>query len=250
SPASVRQALNQAIDRKKIVQDVLQGRADPAPGPIPPSNWAFSKQAAEKLSYDQAQAAKALQAAGWTMNLQTGILNRAGRDFSVTMVTTDACPSRKAAEGVSARLGLIGVKVKRAPCVPASVLVSKYLIGRQYQMALTVLDNGSDPDQYSFWHSGSSPDTINFAVDRLPRQALIDKALEDGRAITDFSQRRLKYDDFQQLMSEAAPAIFLFEPYYTYVVSKRLKDLHTNPVIEPGDRFQYVADWYVTTRIG
>ena len=250
NPPSVRQALNQAIDRKKIVRDVLEGRADPAPGPIPPSDWAFSKPAAEKLSYDQVQAQKALQAAGWTMNLQTGILSRAGREFSVTLVTTDAYPFRQVAEEVSAQLRLIGVQVKLAPSVPASVLVSKYLIGRQYQMALTVLDGGADPDQSSFWHSGQSPDTINFAVDRLPRQALIDKDLEDGVANTDVTTRRSKYEDFQQLMSDAAPAIFLFEPHYTYVVSKRVRGLHTNPVIDPGDRFEYVSDWYVTTQVG
>ena len=250
NPPSVRQALNQAIDRKKIVRDVLEGRADPAPGPIPPSDWAFSKPAAEKLSYDQVQAQKALQAAGWTMNLQTGILSRAGREFSVTLVTTDAYPFRQVAEEVSAQLRLIGVQVKLAPSVPASVLVSKYLIGRQYQMALTVLDGGADPDQSTFWHSGQSPDTINFAVDRLPHQALIDKDLEDGVANTDVTTRRSKYEDFQQLMSDAAPAIFLFEPHYTYVVSKRVRGLHTNPVIDPGDRFEYVSDWYVTTQVG
>jgi peptide/nickel transport system substrate-binding protein len=250
NPPSVRQALNQAIDRKKIVRDVLEGRADPAPGPIPPSDWAFSKPAAEKLSYDQVQAQKGLQAAGWTMNLQTGILSRAGREFSVTLVTTDAYPFRQVAEEVSAQLRLIGVQVKLAPSVPASVLVSKYLIGRQYQMALTVLDGGADPDQSTFWHSGQSPDTINFAVDRLPRQALIDKDLEDGVANTDVTTRRSKYEDFQQLMSDAAPAIFLFEPHYTYVVSKRVRGLHTNPVIDPGDRFEYVSDWYVTTQVG
>jgi peptide/nickel transport system substrate-binding protein len=250
NPPSVRQALNQAIDRKKIVRDVLEGRADPAPGPIPPSDWAFSKPAAEKLSYDQVQAQKALQAAGWTMNLQTGILSRAGREFSVTLVTTDAYPFRQVAEEVSAQLRLIGVQVKLAPSVPASVLVSKYLIGRQYQMALTVLDGGADPDQSTFWHSGQSPDTINFAVERLPKQALIDKDLEDGVANTDVTTRRSKYEDFQQLMSDAAPAIFLFEPHYTYVVSKRVRGLHTNPVIDPGDRFEYVSDWYVTTQVG
>ena len=248
NPPSVRQALNQAIDRQKIVHDVLEGRADPAQGPIPPSDWAYSKQSVDKLSYDQAQAQKTLQAAGWTMNVQTGILTRAGRDFSVTLVTTDAYPFRQVAEAVSAQLRLIGVQVKLAPSVPASVLVSKYLIGRQYQMALTVLDSGSDPDQSPFWHSGFSPDSVNFAVDRLPRQALIDKDLEDGLAATDRATRRQKYDDFQQLMSDAAPAIFLFEPHYTYVVSKRVKGVHTNPVIDPGDRFQYVADWYVTTQ--
>jgi len=250
NPPSVRQALNQAIDRKKIVRDVLEGRADPAPGPIPPSDWAFSKPAAEKLSYDQVQAQKALQAAGWTMNLQTGILSRAGREFSVTLVTTDAYPFRQVAEEVRAQLRLIGVQVKLAPSVPASVLVSKYLIGRQYQMALTVLDGGADPDQSTFWHSGQSPDTINFAVERLPKQALIDKDLEDGVANTDVTTRRSKYEDFQQLMSDAAPAIFLFEPHYTYVVSKRVRGLHTNPVIDPGDRFEYVSDWYVTTQVG
>ena len=250
-PESVRQALNMAVDRKKIVRKVLEGRADPAPGPIPPSSWAFSKPAADRLSYDPAQATKLLQAAGWTMNLQTGILNRAGRDFSVTLVTTDAYPFRQVAEEVSAQLRHIGVQVKLAPSVPASVLVSKYLIGRQYQMALTVLDNGYDPDQYSFWHSGAAPDTINFAsADRLPRQALIDKDLEDGRAETDMAKRFQKYDDFQQLMSDAAPAIFLFEPHYTYVASKRVKALRTNPVIEPRDRFLYATDWYVTNTTG
>jgi uncharacterized protein affecting Mg2+/Co2+ transport len=34
------------------------------------------------------------------------------------------------------------------------------------------------------------------------------------------------------------------------VVSKRVRGLHTNPVIDPGDRFEYVSDWYVTTQVG
>ena len=248
---TVRQALNQAIDRKKIVNDVLDGRADPAPGPIPPSNWAYAKAEADKLSYNPALAAKTLKAAGWTMNVQTGILNRSGRDFSVSLVTTDAYPYRQVAEAVSAQLRLIGVQVKLAPSVPASVLLQKYLIGRQYQMALTGLELGSDPDETSFWHSGASADSINFvSVERIYHQALIDKDLEDGLAATDINSRRDSYRDFQQLMSEAAPAIFLLEPHYSYVVSKRVKGLHTNPVIEPVDRFEYVTDWYVTTQVG
>jgi peptide/nickel transport system substrate-binding protein len=244
---TVRQALVQAVDRRRVVQDVLGGRADAAPGPIPPTDWAYSKADADKLAFDPTQAAKTLQAAGWAMNMQTGILNQAGRDFSVSLATTDAPPYRQVADSVAAQLRLVGVQVQVSP-VPTSELVSKVLVGSQYQLALVTFDNGPDPDQYTLWDSEASAASLNFSrVDRLPHQALIDKALQDGRTETDPGQRRPRYADFQNLMADAAPAIFLFEPHYTYIVSKRVRGLHTNPVIDPVDRFEYVADWYVAT---
>lgn len=249
-PPAVRQALNQAIDRRRIVRDVLEGHADPATGPIPPTNWAYSKQAAAKYPYNQSQAAKTLRDAGWTLNLQNGVLDKAGRGFQVHLVTADAYPYRAVAESVRDQLRLIGVQVVIDP-VPASVLVSKYLVGKQFQLALADFENGSDPDQSGFWHSGAAADSLNFtSADRLPRQALIDKDLDDGISKADPAARRTAYADFQDLMADAAPAIFLFEPHYTYIVSRNVRGVHTNPVIEPVDRFQYVTDWYATTQGG
>ena len=197
-----------------------------------------------------AAATKALQDAGWTMNLQTGVLEKGGRSFHVHLATTDAYPYKQVSESVQAQLRQIGVLVEIDP-VPASVLVSKYLIGKQFQLALADFENGSDPDQSSLWHSGATPDSLNFtSQDRLPKQALIDKDLEDGITKTDLISRRASYADFQDLMADAAPAIFLFEPHYTYVVSRRVRGVHTNPVIEPVDRFEYVTDWYATTQDG
>jgi peptide/nickel transport system substrate-binding protein len=256
-PAAVRQALTQAIDRKRIVRDVLDGHADPASGPIPPTDWAYSRQVAEKYPYNPAQAVKTLQAAGWTMNLQTGVVEKGGRAFQVHLATTDAYPYKQVAQSVRDQLRLIGVQVVIDP-VPATVLVSKYLIGKQFQLALANFDIGSDPDQSQLWHSGAASDSLNFTTsDRLPKQALIDKDLEDGIGRmdngvvkTDEASRRAAYADFQDLMADAAPAVFLFEPHYTYVVSKRVRGVHTNPVIEPIDRFQYVTDWFATNEGG
>jgi len=256
-PPAVRQALTQAIDRKKIVDDVLAGHADPATGPIPPSDWAYDRQAGGKYPFNPGQATKTLQAAGWTMNLQTGVLEKGGRSFQVQLVTADAYPYRQVAESVRDQLRLIGVQVLIEP-VPASVLVSKYLIGKQFQLALADFDNGSDPDQSQLWHSGAANDSLNFTTaDRLPKQALIDKDLEDGIGRvdngvvkTDAASRLTAYADFQALMADAAPAVFLFEPQYTYIVSRRVRGVHTNPVIEPTDRFEYVADWYATNEGG
>ena len=247
NPPAVRQALSQAIDRKKIVRDVMFGHADPAPGPIPPTSWAYAPDKAGKLPYNPTAATKLLQDSGWQMNVQSGLLSRSGKDFSVELVTADAYPYKQAADAISTQLRQFGIQVRVQP-QPASVLVSKYLIGKQYQMALAAFDNGPDPDEYSYWHSGASRDTVNFANPPMPRQALIDKDLEDGRAGKDRGSRIDKYADFQDLMADAAPAIFLFEPHYTYVVSKRVHGVHTNPVIEAIDRFEYVSDWYVTTR--
>jgi hypothetical protein len=46
-------------------------------------------------------------------------------------------------------------------------------------------------------------------------------------------------------MAHAAPAIFLVSPHYAYLVATRVHGVRTNPVIEPVDRFQYVAGWSV-----
>jgi hypothetical protein len=49
------------------------------------------------------------------------------------------------------------------------------------------------------------------------------------------------------LIADAAPAIFLYAPHYSYAVSQRVHGVRLNAVIEPGDRFQYVTQWYVNT---
>ena len=112
-------------------------------------------------------------------------------------------------------------------------------------MALVSIDVGPDPDQYSLWHSGVDPGALNFAYSR--GWGLIDKDLEDGRASVDPPSRLAAYIDFQMLMADAAPAIFLYAGRYEYAVSQRVHGVHFNKAIEPYDRFQYVTDWYVNT---
>jgi peptide/nickel transport system substrate-binding protein len=112
-------------------------------------------------------------------------------------------------------------------------------------MALVALDVGPDPDQYSLWHTGADPGTINFAY--AHGWGVIDQDLEVGRAAVDRSARLEAYIDFQNLIAAQAPAIFLYSPHYDYAVSQRVHGVRLNNVIEPSDRFQYVTQWYVNT---
>jgi peptide/nickel transport system substrate-binding protein len=242
SDPKVRLALVEAIDRQRIVSDVLAGRADVDANPIPTADWAYSAAAANLHPYDLAGAAEALDAAGWTVDATTKLRVKNKVPFKVSLVVADSYPNKEAAEAISSQLLGIGIEVDVKP-LAASKLLSDYVLTHKYQMALVSIDVGSDPDEYSLWHSGSDPGSLNFAYSR--GWGLIDKDLEDGRAAVDPPSRLATYIDFQMLMADAAPAIFLYAGRYEYAVSNRVHGVHMNSAIEPYDRFQYATDWYV-----
>lgn len=240
----VRLALVQGVDRQRLIKEVLAGHADADPTPIPTASWAFSAAAASMHPYDPIAAAKALESAGWLLDSTSKLRTKGGNQFRVPIVAADSFPNREIAEGVARQLLQIGVELD-VKAVPASQLVNDYLIGRNYQTALVAFDVGSDPDQYTLWHSGLDTGVLNFAYPR--GWGLVDKDLEDGRAAVETPARLAAYIDFQMLMADLAPAIFLYAGRYEYAVSQRVHGVHLNSVVEPSDRFQYVTDWYVNT---
>lgn len=244
SNVKVRQALVEAINRNAVISEVLSGRADVDPTPIPTGDWAFTPSAGSKYPYDPEAAATALDAAGWTLNGQSVRTNKQGVPFSVDLVVTNSYPNQQIAELIAQQLANVGVRVNVKP-VSAPDLVSNYLLAHDYEMALVAVDVGPDPDLYSLWHSGAESGTLNFAYGK--GWGLIDKDLEDGRAQVELPARLAAYADFQSLIADMAPAIFLYSAHYDYAVSQRVRGVHMNRVIEPEDRFQYVTDWYVNT---
>ncbi len=244
SDPKVRLALTQAVDRQAIINDVIAGRGDPDPGPIPTADWAYSAAAAARYPYDRLTADKALETAGWKLAPGAKVRTKSGVAFRVELVTVGSFPNFQIADAVAGQLLTVGVQAD-VRAVSPSALVQTYLLGRNYQMALVAFDVGSDPDQYSLWHSGADPGTINFAYQH--GWGVIDMDLEVGRAAVEQSARLAAYIDFQMLIADAAPAIFLYAPHYDYAVSQRVHGVRLNGVIEPADRFQYVTQWYVNT---
>jgi peptide/nickel transport system substrate-binding protein len=244
SDVNVRQALVQAVDRTRLVNEVLAGRADPDATPIPTANWAYSGAAANQHPFDPVASAKALEAAGWVRPSGERVRTKNNVSFKVDLVVADSYPNRQVADAIARQIMDVGVQINVKP-LPASQLVQNFLLTHKYQMAFVHIDVGPDPDQYSLWHSGADPGTLNFAYSR--GWGLIDKDLEDGRAAVDPPARLSAYIDFQMLIADMAPAIFLYAGRYDYAVSQRVHGVHINKVVQPSDRFQYVTDWYVNT---
>ena len=248
SDVRVRQAMVQAVDRGAVINEVLAGHGEADPTPIPTGDWAFSTIGAAKYPFDPLAASKALEAAGWTLSPGQQVRsNKSGKSFKVELVVTNTYPTQQIAQSVARQLGAVGVAVTVNAVAPSD-LIQNHLLTHHYQMALVVFDIGPDPDIYSLWHSGADPGTLNFAYAK--GWGLIDKDLEDGRAEVDQSQRLGAYTDFQALIADRAPAIFLYSAHYDYAISQRVRGVHLNRIIEPEDRFQYVTDWYVNTNAG
>lgn len=244
SDPNVRLALAQAVDRQRLVNEVLAGRADPDATPIPTASWAHSVAAANQHPYDPVVSAKLLEAAGWVAASGEKVRSKNGVPFKFDLVVADSYPNRQVADALARQIIEVGVQISVKP-LPAPQLVQNYLLTHRYQTALVPVDVGPDPDQYSLWHSGADPGSLNFAYSR--GWGLIDKDLEDGRAAVDPPARLAAYIDFQLLMADMAPAIFLYAGRYDYAVSQRVHGVHMNKVVQPADRFQYVTDWYVNT---
>ena len=99
---------------------------------------------------------------------------------------------------------------------------------------------------FSFWHSSQKKDPgLNLA---LYDNKTVDKILEEARQTIDTLQRDKKYDDFQKVLIEDAPVVFLYSPDYIYSPAKKVKGNEINIISIPSDRFDNINKWYVETK--
>jgi peptide/nickel transport system substrate-binding protein len=82
-------------------------------------------------------------------------------------------------------------------------------------MLLTVWSPPPDPDQYYFWHSTQEVGNITHY-----KNVRIDKLLEDGRKTLNINERKKIYKDFQRIIMDDHPALFIYYPY-SYTIEKK-----------------------------
>lgn len=93
-------------------------------------------------------------------------------------------------------------------------------IAQNFQSLLITQSIPSDPDQYFLWHATQVKTNLTKYDSKR-----VDKDLEDGRKIITEEERKEKYYDFQKVLLEDAPAVFLYFPKYNIVYLKRSEKL-------------------------
>lgn len=127
-----------------------------------------------------------------------------------------------------------------------STLEREIIKPRSYEALLFGEVLGAIPDPFPFWSSLQKKDPgLNLAMYENKK---CDKLLKEVRQSLDEEVRKEKLEEFQELLIEDTPALFLYNPDYLYLVSKEIKGINVKIITSPSKRFIGIEDWYIKTK--
>lgn len=252
--ASVRAALDAAIDKEQLVNSVLDGYATPLDGPIPSGvlgALTVSKDTAAsgtEESFNGAEEARAiLKRGGWEFNEEAGEWQKGSKGeqkLSFVLATADSPELTATAQAVIAMWQAAGIHVE-LHVYPISELNTNIIRPRAYDAILFGEVVGRSLDLFAFWHSSQRNDPgLNLA---LYTNAKADTLLADARATTDRKEREALYNSFAKIIKEEQPAIFLFTPQFIYVLPEKVRGVELGALVTASERFLSVHEWYTDT---
>lgn len=245
---NVRQALDMSIDRDALVKNVLNGYGVPIHSALP-EGLSTSTVAVPSVSIQAAQ--NLLEKSGWKKGLD-GIYakkigtgkNAATTTLSFELDTADTPDLKQTTELLKKSWAQLGVSITVKVFEPGD-LYQNVIRTRSYDALLFGLQVGRDRDLYAFWHSSqrNSPG-LNIS---MYTNSKADKLLETIRSTSDDVARTNAYTQFDQIISNDVPAVFLYSPDFIYAVPKALQGIYLNSVTVSSDRFNSINNWYIQT---
>jgi peptide/nickel transport system substrate-binding protein len=240
---NIRRALLMGVNRQGIIDQVLDGQAAIADGPIFPNTWAYYE-GISRIEFDPDSAINIIREAGYTIPAEGGRV-RANEDglFSFTLLYPDDEKHTIIAGIIQQNWEKLGISVT-LQAVPFENLITDYLDTRRYEAALVDLNlfRSPDPDPYPFWHQTQATGGQNYSMWN-DRQA--SEYLEQARIIVDPTERTRLYRNFQVRFINELPALPLFYPVYTFGVDAEVQGIRTGPLFEPSDRFANITEWFL-----
>ena len=257
---AARAALDTAIDKQTIVQNVLGGYGSELSGPIPPGVLGTTAPAMPRIvkgmqlvaasstpDASHIEAARAiLQKGGWSFGATStlpagGWAKKKLPPLSLKLATADAPELVATANMIADAWKALGVRVT-VQVYPLSEFNNTILRPREYDAVLFGEVVGREADLFAFWHSTQRNDPgLNLA---LYTNAKADTVLTEARATTNKSERDKRYDEFASIVKNDSPAIFLYAPEFLYLLPANLKGVEIGTLTAPAERFLNVYEWH------
>lgn len=220
----VRQLLNAAIDKKKIVEQIFNKQTIIVDGPLLPNINGYSHEAVNSPPED---------------------LENKNLGIEINLVIPEIDFLIKTAKIIKKDWEKIGVKLNLIVLNPQDIQNS-VLKTRNYEAILFGNILKKNPDLFSFWHSSE-----RFYPGRnlaLYANSKADQLLEEIRQDFSASSRQEKLKQLQKIINEDQPAIFLYSPIYIYIVPRHLQGFRSYFIANPSKRFEKINQWYLKSR--
>lgn len=195
--ATVRQALNEALDRAALVRGGLNGWGRPADGPIRPEYWAYSRGTPFVFNPDAARSL--LDAAGYPLRPADRNAIPSRFSFQCLVYTGDSRFERLAVL-VQKQLADVGVDMQLVPIKDVADLVTRFSTGN-FDAFIFEMAGGSLSWVYQFWHSGNA--SLNDGYQSA------DTALDQLKGSRSDDEIRTAIADLTRVMHDDPPAAFL-----------------------------------------
>jgi peptide/nickel transport system substrate-binding protein len=197
----VRMAVNLAVDKQRIVDDIFKGTGTVAKNPLPPSLWGYAD-AVQDFPHDPAKAKQLLAEAGFASGITTTL-------WYMPVSRPYMPDGKKVAESIQLDLADVGITAKLMT-YDWAVYLDKVNAG-EHDMALLGWsgDNG-DPDNFLFnllsIQAASQKPTQNIA---FYRDKEYDRLVTDAKRLTDQAQRADLYRKAQEVFHADPPWVCL-----------------------------------------
>ena len=251
---TVAKAIDRAIDKNKIIREVLFGYGVAIGEPIPPNMIAYREYKEENLSREEIRESvqNSLLKNGWSKDadgfLQKTITDKNKKKTTTALqfsISTGNAPELvKTAELIRQDLTAVGMKVD-VKTFEVGNLNQSVIRPRKYDALLFGQIITHESDLYAFWHSSQRKDPgLNVA---MYTNAKVDKILEDAFVTVNEEERAKKYIQFEDEIKKDIPAIFLYSPNYIYTVPSGLEGASVGHLVSPSDRLLNIYSWYTET---
>ncbi len=212
----VRQAIAYAINREKIINELLSGQAKIAYSILPEDSWAYTT--GTKYTYDPAKAKQLLQEAGYK-----------GESIKFRYASGNESVNQYA-QVIQNSLKDVGINIELERLEPATLLES--LKNGQFQMNTSIWIGGNqDPIFYrDLFASTDFPEKkLNGRNRARYSNDEFDKVIDEAVKTVDKTRAKELYARAQEIVSNDIPLMPLWYPSSMVISTKRIGNIKINP---------------------
>ncbi len=221
----VRQAIGYAIDREKIIAELLSGQAKIAYSILPPSSWAYS--AGTQYSYDPAKSKQLLQESGYK-----------GEPIKFKYASGNAAYSSYA-QAIQNMLGEVGLNVQ-IETLDTNTIRENLKLG-QFQMNTAVWIGGNQDPIFlrDLFTTAKIPSEGVYCCNRARySNPEVDKIIDEAVNATDREKAKELYIKAWDIVSSDLPLLPLWYPANMIVANKRIGNIK----IAPSGDWSFIKD--------
>ncbi|MBO8173544.1 MAG: ABC transporter substrate-binding protein [Bacillaceae bacterium] len=219
----VRQAINYAVNKEAIVNEILKGTGELANSPLPPTVWGHNPNV-KNYEYNPEKARQLLEEAGYPNGFEATYWipeSGSGMQQPATM-----------AAAIQADLAKVGIELNIQTLEWGSYLDKVFVPPSENDMDMHQMswigDNG-DPDNFLYILLSSEQWPTAGFNDAYYKNERVDELLSQARVTSDKEKRTQMYEEAQEIIMEDAPWIVLDHEKQIVIAQKNIKNFKLHP---------------------